>query len=77
MLLFLRLVTRDPTGRLPEQIEGFKGRLITLEAAAYLDKPSTVIGRPKEIVPAFQRSIDSETSIMRIGTNAVDEEVAG
>ena len=34
--------------------EGFKEKLIALEAAAYLDKPSTVIERLREIVPTFR-----------------------
>jgi FlaA1/EpsC-like NDP-sugar epimerase/lipopolysaccharide/colanic/teichoic acid biosynthesis glycosyltransferase len=57
--------------------EGFKEKLIALETAAYLDKPSMVIERLKEIVPAFRCSSDSEASIMPIGVDAVDEEVAG
>ena len=57
--------------------EGFKEKLIALEAAAYLDKPSTVIERLREIVPAFRCSSDSETSIMPISADAVDEQVAG
>jgi len=56
---------------------GFKEKLIALETAAYLDKPGTVIERLKEIVPAFRCPSDSETSIMPIGADAVDEEVAG
>src|SRR5262249_16305003 len=52
--------------------EGFKERLITLEAAAYLDKPSTVIERLKEIVPAFRCSSDLGSSTMPIGADAVD-----
>jgi len=61
----------------PSSFEGFKKNLIALEAAAYLDKPSTAIERLKEIVPAFRCSSDSETSIVPIGADAVDEEVAG
>ena len=56
--------------------EGFQEKLIALEAAAYLDKPSRVIERLKEIVPSFRCFSDSETSIMPIGADAVDEEVA-
>lgn len=56
---------------------GFKEKLIALEAAAYLDKPSTVIERLKEIVPTFRCSVDSETLMMPVGTDSVDEEVAG
>ncbi len=61
----------------PSSFEGFQEKLIALEAAAYLDKPSTAIERLKEIVPAFRCSSDSETSIVPIGADAVDEEVAG
>jgi len=57
--------------------EGFKERLIALEAAAYLDKPSTVIERLKETVPTFRCSFDSETLIVPSAADAVDEEVAG
>ena len=56
--------------------EGFKEKLIALEAAAYLDKSSTVIERLKEIVPTFRSTSDSETSVVPIGANAVDEKVA-
>jgi FlaA1/EpsC-like NDP-sugar epimerase len=57
--------------------EAFQERLIALEAAAYLDKPSTITELLKEIVPAFRRSSDSETSIMPISADAVDQQVAG
>ena len=61
----------------PASFEGFKEKLIALEAVAYLDEPSTVIERLREIIPAFRLSSDSETSIMPTGADAVDKEVAG
>jgi FlaA1/EpsC-like NDP-sugar epimerase len=61
----------------PSGFEGFKEKLIALETVAYLDEPSAVIERLKEIIPAFRLSSDSETSIMPIGADAVDKEVAG
>jgi len=62
---------------IPSSFEGFKEKLIALESAAYLDEPSTVIERLKEIVPAFRCASDPETSVMPIGADVVDEEVAG
>jgi FlaA1/EpsC-like NDP-sugar epimerase/lipopolysaccharide/colanic/teichoic acid biosynthesis glycosyltransferase len=61
----------------PFSFEGFKEKLIALEAVAYLDEPSTVIERLKEIIPAFRCSSDSETSMTPIGADSIDEEVAG
>ncbi len=57
----------------PSGFEGFKEKLIALEAVAYLDQPSTVIERLREIIPTFRLSSDSETSIMPIGADAVDK----
>jgi FlaA1/EpsC-like NDP-sugar epimerase/lipopolysaccharide/colanic/teichoic acid biosynthesis glycosyltransferase len=57
--------------------EGFQEKLNVLEAAAYFDKPSTVIERLREIVPAFRCSSETENPVMPIGAEAVDEEVAG
>ena len=56
----------------PLGFEGFKEMLITLEAAAYLDKPSTVIERLKALVPTFSVTPNSETVIMPIARDAVD-----
>jgi FlaA1/EpsC-like NDP-sugar epimerase len=61
----------------PIVFAGFKEKLIALEAAAYLDKPDTIIERLKEIVPAFRCSSDLESSTMLMGSDTVDEEVAG
>ncbi len=58
-------------------LEGFKEKLIALEAAAYLDKSSVIIERLKEIVPTFRCSSDSETSIMPSDSDVVNEEVVG
>ena len=61
----------------PLVFAGFKEKLIALEAAAYLDKPDTIVERLKEIVPAFRCSSDLESSTMLMGSDTVDEEVAG
>jgi FlaA1/EpsC-like NDP-sugar epimerase len=55
--------------------EWFKTQLIALEAAAYLDKPSGVIERLKDIVPTFSPMAHSEHPILPIGVDAVDEGV--
>jgi len=56
----------------PASFEGFKEKLIVLEAVAYLDESSTVIERLREIIPTFRLTSDSETSILPIGAVAVD-----
>jgi FlaA1/EpsC-like NDP-sugar epimerase len=61
----------------PSSFEGFKEKLIALETLAYLDEPSTVIERLKDIIPAFRSSAGSETLTIPIGADSVDEEVAG
>lgn len=57
--------------------EGFKEKLIALETLACLNDPGAVIEGLKEIIPSFRCSVDSETSVMPIVTDSVDEEVAG
>jgi len=42
----------------PVDFDGFKEKLVSLEAAAYFDKPHVVIERLKEIVPTFRASLD-------------------
>jgi FlaA1/EpsC-like NDP-sugar epimerase len=59
----------------PLIFEGFKEMLIGLETAAYLDKPSTVIERLKELVPTFCAIRNSESLIVPI--DVIDEGVAG
>jgi FlaA1/EpsC-like NDP-sugar epimerase/lipopolysaccharide/colanic/teichoic acid biosynthesis glycosyltransferase len=61
----------------PPSFEGFKEKLIALETLAYLDEPITVIERLREIIPTFRGASDSETTMMPIGKDSVDEEVAG
>jgi len=58
-------------------LEGFKEKLVALEAGAYLDESSLVIERLKEIIPTFRLSSSSETSTMPVGADVVDEKVAG
>jgi len=62
----------------PPALNGFKEKLVALEAAAYRDETSTVIERLKEIVPTFRSFSDSDTSILPIGDDEiVGEKVAG
>ena len=55
--------------------EWFKKQLIALEAAAYLDKPGTVVARLKDIVPSFSPMGHAETAMLPSGLDAIDEGV--
>ncbi len=62
----------------PPTFNGFKEKLVVLEAAAYRDETSAVVEQLKEIVPTFRSSSDSDTSILPIGEEEiVGEKVAG
>ena len=55
--------------------EWFKKQLIALEEAAYLDKPSEVIQRLKDIVPTFSPVVHPETAMSPLGLDVIDEGV--
>jgi FlaA1/EpsC-like NDP-sugar epimerase len=54
----------------------FKTQLIALEAAAYLEKPSAVIERLKDIVPTFSPIAHSEKAMLPVSLDAINEGVA-
>jgi len=51
----------------PPTLNGFKEKLVALEAAAFCDEAGTVIEQLKEIVPTFRSVDDSNTSFLPIG----------